>query len=87
MWCQAALAVSIRTDEFKVVRGLEELAGDVIVKSNGDALGVVGQRRGRVGPGEHSAVSDEVVGVELLGVLLQDGACARRHGAGDFVDK
>ena len=48
MWCQAALAVSIRTDEFKVVRGLEELAGDVIVKSNGDALGVVGQRRGSV---------------------------------------
>ena len=86
MWCRAALAVSIRTDAFKVVRGLEELAGDVIVKSNGDALGVVGQRRGSIGPGEHGAVGDEVIRVELLGVL-QGGACARRHGTGNFVDK
>ena len=65
----AALAVSIRTDELKVVRGLEELAGDVIVKSKREALGVVRQRGRRVGPCEHSTVGSKFVGVELGGTL------------------
>ena len=37
MRSQAALAVSIGPDAWKVVRGLEGLAGDMIVKSNGSA--------------------------------------------------
>ena len=73
----AALAVPVRTDFGKFVGRLEQLAGDVIMKSKREALGVVRQRGRRVGPCEHSTMGSKFVGVELSSAFYKSGACAR----------
>ena len=67
--------------------GFEQFAGNMIVESQRDALGVVGERRGLVGPCEKSSMGNQHLRVELGGEFGKEGAGSRGGGTRDLVDE
>ena len=65
--------------------GFEQFTGDMIVESQRDALGVIGEGRGLIGPREKSSMGNQRLRVELGGEFGEEGAGSRGGGTRDLM--
>ena len=82
-----ALAEPKGTDELKIMGGFEQFTSNMIMKSQRDALGVVGERRGLVGPSEKSSMGSQRLRVKLGGEFGKEGTGSRRGCPRDLMDE
>ena len=66
---------------------LEQLAGDVVVEGEREALGEVCEDGRGVGPGEVGATGEDGVDVNVAGEVAELAACGGGERAGRLVDE
>ena len=66
---------------------LEQLAGDVVVEGEREALGEVSEDGRGVGPGEVGATGEDGVDIDVAGEVAELAACGGGERAGRLVDE